>query len=101
MAQQRLDQLARMLQNDITHDRAFTLIGRANDTQYIDQNWWLAKARAQAVQTYLVQRHNIAPEQPFLCQRPIIIRWMRSIQRPGLIGGWRCWQIGIELHELV
>ena len=58
-AQQLLDKIGRMLDDAILYGRPVTIIGHANDTDYIDLNWQLAKQRAMNVRNYLVSVHGI------------------------------------------
>lgn len=55
-----LDQVGRLLKDDLLHQYTIAIIGHANDSVYVDVNWLLAGLRALAVQQYLVQYHGIA-----------------------------------------
>src|SRR5947209_17617145 len=49
-----LDQVGRMLKDDVLHQRTIAIVGHANDSEYVDVNWTLSERRALAVQQYLV-----------------------------------------------
>src|SRR5438132_12902979 len=54
-----LDQVGRMLKDDVLHYRTIAIVGHANDSEYVDVNWVLSERRALAVQQYLVQHQSI------------------------------------------
>src|SRR5262245_34313276 len=54
-----LDQVGRILKDDVLHARTIAIVGHANDSEYVDVNWTLSERRALAVQQYLVEHHSI------------------------------------------
>ena len=55
-----LDQVGRMLKDDVLYHRVIAIVGHANDSEYVDVNWELSARRALVVQRYLVEHHGIA-----------------------------------------